>query len=66
MEKKYWMINVSGNNGYSLLVHCDAQTIEEAIDIAEDADLFDSHDDAMNAFGEEADEYDIKHFNALR
>ena len=61
--KKYWIINVGGIDGYSLLVHCGAKTIEQAIDIAADADLFDSADDAKAAFGEEADDYTIKHFN---
>lgn len=61
--KKYWIINVGGKDGYSLLVHCGAETIEQAIDIAADADLFDSADDAKAAFGEEADDYAIKHFN---
>lgn len=60
--KKYWLINVAGKDGYSLVVHCDAQTIEQAIDIAADADLFDSADDAKGAFGEEADEDTIAHF----
>lgn len=61
--KKYWVINVSGKVGYSLLVHCGAETIEQAIDIAADADLFDDEDDAEIAWGEEADDDTIKHFN---
>ena len=32
--KKYWLINVVGIDGYSLVVHCGAQTEEEVIDIA--------------------------------
>ena len=64
MEKKYWLINVAGKDGYSLLVHCGAQTIEQAIDIAADADLFDNADDARGAFGEEADDDTIAHFNS--
>ena len=64
MEKKYWLINVSGKDGYSILVHCGAQTIEQAIDMAADAELFDNYDDAKGAFGEEADDDTIAHFNS--
>ena len=62
MEKRYWLINVTGIDGYSLVVHCGAQTIEEAISMAEDAKLFDEDADANIATGEEADEDTIKHF----
>lgn len=61
--KKYWLINVVGIDGYSMLVHCGAQTAEEAIDIALDADLFDSYDDWKISTAEEADDDTIKHFN---
>lgn len=61
-KKKYWLINVAGKDGYSMVVHTSAKSIEEAIDIAADAKLFDSNDDARGAFGEEADEDTIKHF----
>ena len=61
--KKYWLINVIGIDGYSLVVHCGAQTEEEAIDIARDADLFTDYDDWEIASAEEADEDTIKHFN---
>lgn len=60
--KKYWIINVGGSNGYSICVHCGAQTIEQAIDIAADAKLFDANDDAKDAWGEEADDATIKQF----
>jgi hypothetical protein len=60
--KKYWLLNVAGVGGYSIMVHCEANTIEEAVCQAAEADLFDDEDDAERAWGEEADEYSIKHF----
>ena len=64
--KKYWLINVSGYNGYSMLVHCEATTEEQAINAAADADLFDDASDAKIAFGEEIaddDNYTINSFD---
>ena len=29
--KKYWLLNVAGVGGYSIMVHCEADTIEEAL-----------------------------------
>lgn len=60
--KKYWLINVIGIDGYSLVVHCGAQAAEEAIDIARDADLFTDYDDWKIASAEEADDDTIKHY----
>ena len=60
--KKYWLLNVAGVGGYSIMVHCEANTIEEAVCQAAEADLFDNEDDAERAWGEEADDYSIKHF----
>ena len=60
--KKYWLLNVAGVGGYSIMVHCEANTIEEAICQAAEADLFDDEDDAERAWGEETDDYSIKHF----
>ena len=60
--KKYWLLNVAGVGGYSIMVHCEADTIEEAVCQAAEADLFDDEDDAERAWGEEADDYSIKHF----
>ena len=60
--KKYWLLNVAGVGGYSIMVHCEANTIEEAVCQAAEADLFDDADDAERAWGEEADDYSIKHF----
>jgi len=60
--KKYWLLNVTGVGGYSIMVHCEANTIEEALCQAAEADLFDDEIDAENAYGEEADEDSIKHF----
>ena len=62
MEKKYWLLNVAGVGGYSIMVHCEANTIEEAVCQAAEADLFEDEDDAERAWGEEASDYDIKHF----
>ena len=62
--KKYWLINVSGHNGYSMLVHCVADNINEAIVKASNADLFDDAADAKIAFGEEVtDDYTINSFD---
>ena len=60
--KKYWLINVMGNEGYSMLVRCGAKTDSEAIDIALDAGLFDNDGDWKIAVAEEADDNTIKHF----
>jgi hypothetical protein len=60
--KKYWLLNVAGVGGYSIMVHCEANTIEEALCQAAEADLFEDETDAENAYGEEADEDSIKHF----
>jgi hypothetical protein len=60
--KKYWLLNVAGVGGYSIMVHCEVNTIEEALCQAAEADLFDDEDDAERAWGEEADEYSIEHF----
>ena len=62
--KKYWLINVGGHNGYSMLVHCVAGDIDEAIAKASEADLFEDAADAKIAFGEEVtDDYTIKSFD---
>ena len=45
-----------------MVVHCGAQTIEDAISMAADAKLFNEDADANIATGEEADEDTIKHF----
>jgi hypothetical protein len=60
--KKYWLINVSGHNGYSLMIYAEVDTEEQAINAASDADLFSDADDAKIAFAEEADETSIKQF----
>lgn len=60
--KKYWLINVSGHNGYSLMIYAEVDTEEQAINAASDADLFSDADDAKIAFAEEADETSVKHF----
>ena len=60
--KTYWLINVVGIDGYSMVVHCGAKTADEAIDIACDADVFENYDDWKIATAEEADDDTIKHF----
>ena len=60
--KKYWLINVMGDDGYSILVHCEAKTADDAIDMARKADLFENFDDWRIASAEEADEDTIAHF----
>lgn len=54
MEKSYWLINVSGRHGYSMMVHGEIDDDYEAIEAASEANLFND--------AEEASEYDIKHF----
>ena len=62
MNKKYWLINVSGKHGYSMMVYCEAEDEDEAVEMAADANLFNDEEDAEYAYAEEASEYDIKHF----
>lgn len=60
--KRYWLLNVAGTHGYSIMVHAETEKEEEAISMASEAGLFDDELDADVAFGEEADEDSIKHF----
>lgn len=60
--KKYWLLNVPGVGGYSIMVHCEANTVDEALCQAVEADLFNDEMEAEYAYGEEADEESIKHF----
>ena len=62
MEKSYWLINVSGRHGYSMVVHGEIDDDYEAIETASKANLFNDEEDADYATAEEASEYDIKHF----
>ena len=62
MNKKYFLINVTGRNGYSFMVFCGAKDEEEAIELAAEENLFDDDEDAEYATCEEASEYDIDHF----
>lgn len=64
VQKKYWLINVIGIDGYSMVIHCGAQTEDEAISTALFADLFTDHDDWKIALAEEADDDTIEHFNS--
>ena len=61
MEKKYWLISVPGRKGYLLMVHCNAETEEDAIKMANDAEQFDG-DDAKEAIALEPFDDDIKEF----
>jgi hypothetical protein len=60
--KKYWLINVSGRDGYSLMIHAEVETEGQAIDAAANADLFDDVCDSRYAFAEVASESDINQF----
>ena len=62
MEKSYWLINVLGKHGYSMMVHGEIDDDCEAIEAASKANLFNDEEDADYAVAEEASEYDIKHF----
>lgn len=62
MNKNYYLINVTGRNGYSFMVACGAKDEFEAIDMAAEANLFEDEDDADYAIAEEATQYDIDHF----
>jgi len=61
MEKKYWMINVPGHNGFSIMAHCKAETPDDAIKMAVKADELDK-DDAMDATAVEPNDSDIEEF----
>ena len=60
--KKYWLINVSGTDGYSFMVRCKADSSDDVISMASEAGLFNDEEDTKEASCEEADEEDIKHF----
>ena len=63
VQKKYWLINVIGIDGYSMVIHCGAQTEDEAISTALFAKLFNYSEDCRIATAEEADDYTINHYN---
>ena len=61
--KKIFSINISGINGYSFAIKCDASYDESSVlDLAIEHDLFGDEDDAYHAYVEEItdSEYDIK------
>ena len=62
MEKSYWLINVSGRHGYSVMIHGEIGDDYEAIEATSEANLFNDEEDADYATAEEASEYDIKRF----
>ena len=62
MEKSYWLINVSGRHGYSVMIHGEINDDYEAIEATSEANLFNDEEDADYATAEEASEYDIKRF----
>ena len=62
MNKKYWLINVVGVDGYSFIVLCDANTPDSAIDLARKADLFNDVDDWKSATSEIADNDTVAHY----
>lgn len=62
MNKKYFLINVTGHHGYSFMVLCGAKDEDEAIELAAEENLFEDEEDVEYATCEEASEYDIIHF----
>ena len=64
VQKKYWLINVIGIDGYSMVIHCGAQTEDEAISTALFAKLFNNSEDCRIATAEEADDDTFEHFNS--
>ena len=62
--KSYWLINVCGNHGYSVMIHGEIDREEDAIDAAVENELFDAEEDAEYAFAEEMDanSNDVKYF----
>lgn len=62
MEKKYFLINVNGKYGYSMVVFCDAKDGDEAISMAADKNLFAEKTDIQYAYAEEADKETIQYF----
>lgn len=65
-NKRYWLLNVPGVGGYSILVHCEADNVEQALCQAAEADCFIDEIDAEMAYGEEATEKDIEFYNKFK
>ena len=62
MEKKYWLLNLAGVGGYSVMIHCEAKDENEALEVAAMNHVFDDDRDIFFASCEEADEDSVKHF----
>ncbi len=62
MEKNYFLINVNGKYGYSMVVFCNAKDGDAAISMAADENLFAEDTDIQYAYAEEADKETIQHF----
>ena len=62
--KRIFSINVTGRNGYSFAIKCDATEEADAVQMAENAGLFEDDADAFYATAEDITDYpyDVEHF----
>lgn len=67
MKKKYLLVNVFGDNGYSFIVYgeYDSNHESEVIDACLENELFQNEEDANNCSVVDADDYDIRYFNSV-
>lgn len=56
--KKIFSINVPGKHGYSFAVKCDATEEADAVQMAENAGLFQDDEDAFYAMAEDITDWD--------
>ena len=65
-SKRIFSINVAGRHGYSFAVKCDATEEADAVQMAENAGLFQDDEDAFYATAEDITDssYDLEHFKS--
>lgn len=59
---KFYLVNVSGKNGYSFMVKTEMEDESDILEKCSELDLFDCEEDSNYAFVSEADKYDQEHF----
>lgn len=59
---KFYLVNVSGKNGYSFMVKTEMEDESDILEKCSELDLFDCEEDVNYAFVSEADKYDQDHF----
>lgn len=65
-NKRYWLLNVPGVGGYSILVHCEADNENKALEIAAMNHVFIDDSDIFFATCAEATEKDIEFYNKFK